>query len=280
MSAIPIAPSAPSSLCKALSETSKAAERGRPGVALLCWCDRSRRWRASHRRCCTSIWSAGRPQKSPALPSLATGRAGPLPARWISHTPRMKVSERHRRLGSRSGVARAPTDAPPPPLLPATAAGLVLRDCQATCIRFGAQRTFTAALPAGNHDGSTTWRSPQLSIPASRMPLRLKFVANGHRSSPNTRPLIWDSRSRVYERLPADGCAQGVGLPELSRCFAGCTSTFALPPCHADLSHDRRKHRGTTQPPNCCCCSTLHLAHPPLNLPRYPAPQQLDPLRV
>ncbi|KAL4420635.1 hypothetical protein ABPG75_010291 [Micractinium tetrahymenae] len=57
----------------------------------------------------------------------------------------------------------------------------------------------------GNHEGTTTWRSPQLSIPASRMPLRLKFVANGHRSSPNTRPLIWDSQSRVFERLPDDG---------------------------------------------------------------------------
>jgi len=37
---------------------------------------------------------------------------------------------------------------------------------------------------AGNQDGSTVWRSDELA--AAKLPLRLKFVANGHRSSPNT----------------------------------------------------------------------------------------------
>ena len=58
---------------------------------------------------------------------------------------------------------------------------------------------------AGNEEGSTTWRSEVLTLPAARLPLRWKFVANGHRSSPNTRPLIWDSRSRVLHAIPADG---------------------------------------------------------------------------
>lgn len=58
---------------------------------------------------------------------------------------------------------------------------------------------------SGNVEGGTTWRSDLLAIPANKMPLRFKFVANGHRSSPNTRPLIWDSQSRVYHRIPPDG---------------------------------------------------------------------------
>lgn len=47
------------------------------------------------------------------------------------------------------------------------------------------------------------WRSGPL--PVRKLPLRIKFVANGHRSSPNTRPLIWDSASRVYDRVPPGG---------------------------------------------------------------------------
>ena len=38
--------------------------------------------------------------------------------------------------------------------------------------------------PAGNQDGNTVWRSDELV--ATKLPLRFKFVANGHRSSPNT----------------------------------------------------------------------------------------------
>ena len=52
------------------------------------------------------------------------------------------------------------------------------------------------------------WRSGLLSIPADKLPLRFKFVANGHRHSPNTRPLIWDSASRVVERISPDGCVR------------------------------------------------------------------------
>lgn len=58
------------------------------------------------------------------------------------------------------------------------------------------------------------WRSCRLSIPAAKLPLRFKFVANGHRHSPNTRPLIWDSSSRVVHAVPEDGCADA-GRPLL-----------------------------------------------------------------
>ncbi len=61
--------------------------------------------------------------------------------------------------------------------------------------------------PAGNVEGTTTWCSGPFSIAAKCLPLRFKFVANGHRSSPNTRPLIWDSQSRLVQEkdIPADG---------------------------------------------------------------------------
>ena len=77
-----------------------------------------------------------------------------------------------------------------------------------TCCRRWAPVALPPASRAGYEEGSTFWTSPQLSIPVNKLPLRIKFVANGHRSSPNTRPLIWDSRSRVYDAIPADGCAQ------------------------------------------------------------------------
>ena len=47
------------------------------------------------------------------------------------------------------------------------------------------------------------WCSGPLT--AVTLPLRFKLVANGHRSSPNTRPLVWDSSSRVVPRIPEDG---------------------------------------------------------------------------
>jgi hypothetical protein len=56
---------------------------------------------------------------------------------------------------------------------------------------------------SGNQEGSTVWRSDELT--ATKLPLRFKFVGNGHRSSPNTRPLIWDSVSRVYDAIPESG---------------------------------------------------------------------------
>lgn len=77
------------------------------------------------------------------------------------------------------------------------------------------------APPAGSAEGNTTWRSPQLLYAQEQFPLRFRLVANGHRSSPNTRPLIWDSSSRVLYAPPEDGvyccefeptvCAQGGG---------------------------------------------------------------------
>lgn len=57
------------------------------------------------------------------------------------------------------------------------------------------------------------WRSGLLSIPAAKLPLRFKFVANGHRHSPNTRPLIWDSASRVVDAIPEDGCGLESWVP-------------------------------------------------------------------
>lgn len=38
--------------------------------------------------------------------------------------------------------------------------------------------------PTGNQEGSTVWSSEELTT--AKLPLRFKFVANGHRSSPNT----------------------------------------------------------------------------------------------
>ena len=48
-------------------------------------------------------------------------------------------------------------------------------------------------------NGTVVWTSTPLSIPARRFPLKLRFLANGHRSSPNSRPLTWDLNSR---RIP------------------------------------------------------------------------------
>ncbi|GAB4820329.1 hypothetical protein N2152v2_007375 [Parachlorella kessleri] len=57
----------------------------------------------------------------------------------------------------------------------------------------------------GNQEGNTTWRSPGITFAQEQFPLRFKLVANGHRSSPNTRPLIWDSVSRVLYTPPEGG---------------------------------------------------------------------------
>jgi glycerophosphodiester phosphodiesterase len=45
-------------------------------------------------------------------------------------------------------------------------------------------------------EGTITWCSKPLQIATSRFPLKFRFIANGQRSSPNTRPLVWDLTSR------------------------------------------------------------------------------------
>lgn len=47
------------------------------------------------------------------------------------------------------------------------------------------------------------FRSDPVTIPITRFPLHYKYVANGHRVSPTTRPLIWDLHARTLASPPA-----------------------------------------------------------------------------
>jgi glycerophosphoryl diester phosphodiesterase len=60
-------------------------------------------------------------------------------------------------------------------------------------------------------EGTITWASKPLNIPSTRFPIKLRFLANGHRSSPNTRPLVWDLASRRIWMPPDNG--------EITFCF-------------------------------------------------------------
>ncbi|CAG9461280.1 unnamed protein product [Pedinophyceae sp. YPF-701] len=55
------------------------------------------------------------------------------------------------------------------------------------------------------HGDLSQWESEDLEIAADRFPLRFRFVMNGHRSSPTTRPLLFDTQARTVERPPEDG---------------------------------------------------------------------------
>eukprot|EP00887_Chlorella_sp_A99_P007166 scaffold2.g7166.t1 len=57
----------------------------------------------------------------------------------------------------------------------------------------------------GSNGGDSTLWSAAVELAPGQLPLRFKCVANGHRSSPNTRPLIWDRASHVVDALPEDG---------------------------------------------------------------------------
>ena len=54
-------------------------------------------------------------------------------------------------------------------------------------------------------EGTFLWSSKPLELPSLRFPLKIRFLANGHRSSPNTRPLVWDITSRRIWAPPSDG---------------------------------------------------------------------------
>jgi hypothetical protein len=49
------------------------------------------------------------------------------------------------------------------------------------------------------------WTSEPVNVPITSFPVEYKFVANGHRVSPTTRPLIWDARARMLDHPPKDG---------------------------------------------------------------------------
>mmetsp|Transcript_6370 Transcript_6370/g.18321 ORF Transcript_6370/g.18321 Transcript_6370/m.18321 type:complete len:699 (+) Transcript_6370:300-2396(+) len=58
---------------------------------------------------------------------------------------------------------------------------------------------------AQQEDGSVIWGSVPVSVPITKFPIHYKYVANGHRVSPTTRPLIWDLQERVVLAPPRDG---------------------------------------------------------------------------
>ena len=67
-------------------------------------------------------------------------------------------------------------------------------------LRFIHQRSTAAG------DGSTvTWSSDAIHVSADEFPVKYKYVTNGHRQSPTTRPLIWDAVARALYKPPADG---------------------------------------------------------------------------
>lgn len=54
------------------------------------------------------------------------------------------------------------------------------------------------------------WTSPTLEVPfLDRTPFRYRVVANGGRSSPNKRPLLWDVRSRHVYEVKQGGVVEG-----------------------------------------------------------------------
>lgn len=70
----------------------------------------------------------------------------------------------------------------------------------------------------GSEEGSTVWRSPELCFSKDEFPIEFRLVANGHRSTPNTRPLIWDSVVRVIYTPPQNGvhCCEFEPTPDNS----------------------------------------------------------------
>jgi len=61
-------------------------------------------------------------------------------------------------------------------------------------------------LAAAVEEDSTLWRSDPIAPPRARFPLRIRCCANGHRHSPNPRPLVWDQAARAFSEPPPDGC--------------------------------------------------------------------------
>jgi hypothetical protein len=67
-------------------------------------------------------------------------------------------------------------------------------------------------LPTAGHvcagGSGVVWTSELVNVPITSFPVEYKFVANGHRVSPTTRPLIWDARARVLDHPPKGGYAE------------------------------------------------------------------------
>jgi hypothetical protein len=62
-----------------------------------------------------------------------------------------------------------------------------------------------------------TWSSDTVAVSTDDFPIKYKYVANGHRQSPTTRPLTWDAVARAIYKPPADGCVLCTSLPWQSR---------------------------------------------------------------
>ncbi len=50
-----------------------------------------------------------------------------------------------------------------------------------------------------------TWSSDVVHVSTDEFPVKYKYVTNGHRQSPTTRPLIWDAVARALYKPPTDG---------------------------------------------------------------------------
>ena len=67
-----------------------------------------------------------------------------------------------------------------------------------------------------------------------RFPFIYRFCANGHRSSPTTRPLVWDLAHRECIQPPADGCAYALlrtPSPDMAEPANGSGQSMACPVC-------------------------------------------------
>jgi glycerophosphodiester phosphodiesterase len=59
-------------------------------------------------------------------------------------------------------------------------------------------------------EGRVVWMSPPIKAPyMEKTPFQYRIVANGGRSSPNKRPLIWDVHSRHVYAVPDSGIVEG-----------------------------------------------------------------------
>ena len=61
--------------------------------------------------------------------------------------------------------------------------------------------------PSLTPSGDLVWESPPVRVPAFSFPFEYRYVANGHRSSPTSRPLAWDDAARVCTGTVADAGA-------------------------------------------------------------------------
>ena len=55
--------------------------------------------------------------------------------------------------------------------------------------------------------GDLVWESAPVPVPPASFPFEYRYVANGHRSSPTSRPLAWDAAPRTCTGTAADADA-------------------------------------------------------------------------